>query len=181
MRFSMALMSSVCLLAFQSSAESADPQPTDAPSIANDARSETAVQPVKAAADAKQPSQDSASRQLQQQTWERAQQDARRPTEWQLQNPSGWQNRNPTSRELPGYVSPNNYFGPQYREWSQMSPPVSQSERPANMTPTTPLLQSNAPVAPLNYWGESNVRWNNITIPRPQPSPFGSWTIAPGW
>lgn len=113
----------------------------------------------------------------QQQAW----QEAHKPTEWQLQNPSGIDNRYPTSREIPGYVAPNSYFGPQFREWNQMSPPVSQSQWPANMTPTTPLLQTNIPVAPLSYWGAGSAQWSNVTVPRPQASPLGGWTIPGGW
>jgi hypothetical protein len=105
---------------------------------------------------------------------------ARRPTDWQLQNPSNPANRSPTSLQLGGYVAPNTYFGPQFRDWSHQSPPVSQTQRPANITPVPLLEQTGAPIAPYTYWGPDNARWSHVTINRAEPDPFGGWRLRPG-
>lgn len=108
-------------------------------------------------------------------------QPAQRPTAWQLQNPSNIDNRTPTSPQLDGYVAPNTYFGPQFREWSHLSPPVSQTQRPANITAVPLLPQAGVPIAPYSYWGADNARWSHVTIGRSEPSPTGGWRMRPGW
>jgi len=145
----------------------------------------SAKAPVAPAAPAKPAARDDfAARQQrlqQQQATQQSAQDANKPTAWQLQNPSGLENRSPTSREIPGYVSTNNYFGAQFRPWSHLSDPVTQPQTPANITPTPPLAQSGVMTAPLSYWGADNARWSNVTISQPQLNPLGGWTIPPGW
>ncbi|MDZ4688534.1 MAG: hypothetical protein SH850_25955 [Planctomycetaceae bacterium] len=141
----------------------------------------SATKPAAPAAPAKPPARDDFAARQQRLQQQQAVQDANKPTAWQLQNPSGIENRSPTSRELPGYVATNNYFGAQFRDWSNLSAPVSQSQTPANITPTTPLTQTNVMISPYSYWGADNARWSNVTISNPQMNPLGGWTISPGW
>jgi hypothetical protein len=166
------------LILIAGSAESADPAPGNYEAV-------PVSTPVKPTANQSAPRRDDfAARQQRlqhQQAMQQRIQEANRPTAWQMQNPSNPQNRIPTSSELPGYVAPNTYFGPQFRTWNNQSAPVTQSQPPANISPSLPLIQSNAMIAPYSYWGGGNARWSNVTTVTPQPSPFGSWTIAPGW
>jgi hypothetical protein len=168
----------VLLILLVGSAESADSAPGKDAAV-------PASTPAKPAANLSTPKRDDfAARQQrlqQQQTFQQRVQDANRPTAWQLQNPSNPQNRNPTSSEISGYVAPNSYFGPQFREWNNQSAPVTQSQPPTNISPSLPLIQSNAMIAPYSYWGGDSAGWSNVNIVNPQPSPFGSWTINPGW
>jgi hypothetical protein len=154
------------------------------PAIVADAQSPppTGMATPAVAAPAGQPEDFAARRQrLQdQQRRQQALEAARRPTDWQLQNPSNPANRNPTSPQLGGYVAPNTYFGPQFRDWSQQSPPVSQTQRPANITPVPLLEQTGAPIAPYTYWGPDNARWSHVTIHRAEPDPLGGWRLRPG-
>ena len=111
----------------------------------------------------------------------KASEEARRPTEWQLQNPSGRRNHFPTARYPNGNIAPNDYFGPQFREWNQMSPPLFEKQLPSNMTAVPPLPQTNVMVAPLSYWGTANQRWNQVSPGQANPDPRGGWNFRSGW
>jgi len=172
------IVAGLLILAAGLSAESADSQPgrKDLPPQGTPAKS-TASPPA--------PKRDDfAARQQrlqQQQTWQQRSQEANRPTTWQMQNPSNPQNNSPTDPKVNGYIAPNTYFGAEFREWHNQSPTVTQNQPPSNISPSLPLMQSNAMIAPNSYWGADNARWSNMTIVNPQPSPFGSWTIRSGW
>lgn len=181
------MRSAVCLmigcLATATAAESADRPATTPYESAPPKSAAPTTAPVTPAAALPQPD-DFTSRQVrlqQQQAQQKAFEESNRPTAWQLQNPSNLQNRIPTDSNLPGYVSTNNYFGAQFREWSNMTGPVTQSQWPANMTPTVPLIQTNVMMAPRTYWGADSLRWSNVSTPPAQLNPLGGWTTHPGW
>jgi hypothetical protein len=104
---------------------------------------------------------------------------ANRPTAWQLQNPSGAQNRFPTDTGPNGYLAPNTYFGPLYRDWSNLSGPVMLSQMPANYTSVPPVNYSNVPLAPNTYWGAANQSWSNVRLGNVVPNSSGGWTYRP--
>ncbi len=98
-----------------------------------------------------------------------------RPTAWQFQNPSGPTNRTPTDNGPNGPLAQNNYFGQQFRTWSNLSAPVSMNQLPFNQTATTPVLQSSVPIAPNNYYGPGFARWNQIETSQGRMNPLGGW------
>ncbi len=106
---------------------------------------------------------------------------AHRPTAWQLQNPSGEWNRYPADQTRPGYMAPNTYYGPQFRQWNQQSNPVYERQLPPNQVAVPPLPQTSAPVAPYSYWGASNQRWNMISPGGATRDPLGGWNMRSGW
>ncbi len=128
--------------------------------------------------------QDEFQKRLQQDRERKRQQEieyANRPNEWQLQNPSGPQNRSTVDPRPAGYVAPNTYFGPQYRNWSQLSAPVYERTLPPNMTPVPPLTQTNVMVAPYSYWGADNQHWLQMSPGGATQSGLGGWNYRVGW
>lgn len=111
----------------------------------------------------------------------KAWEEAHRPTAWQLQNPSGTQNRIPTEAFPSGPLAPNTYYGPQFRQWNQMSPPVYERTLPYNMQAVPPVTQTNVMLAPNTWWNSRNNRWNQITPGSASPSPLGGWNTRIGW
>lgn len=120
-------------------------------------------------------------RKLREQELQQAWQAARRPTEWQMQNPSGEFNRFPTDKQLNGFVARNTYYGPHFREWNQMSPPVYEQTLPYNMQSVPPITQTNVMVAPNTYRGSSNYRWNLMAPGSAIANPLGGWNTRVGW
>lgn len=120
-------------------------------------------------------------RKLREQELQRAWQEARRPTEWQMQNPSGEFNRVPTDKQLNGFVARNTYYGPQFREWNQMSRPVYEQTLPYNMQSVPPITQTNVMVAPNTYRGSNNYRWNLMAPGSATANPLGGWNTRIGW
>lgn len=106
---------------------------------------------------------------------QRALAERNRPTAWQFQNPSGPTNRTPTDNGPNGPLAQNNYFGPQFRTWSNLSAPVSMNQLPFNQTATTPVLQSSVPIAPNNYYGPDFARWNQLETSQGRMNPLGGW------
>lgn len=122
--------------------------------------------------------QTAATQQRQQQQLNQLQQalaERNRPTAWQFQNPSGPTNRTPTDNGPNGPLAQNNYFGPQFRTWSNLSAPVSMNQLPFNQTATTPVLQSSVPIAPNNYYGPGFARWNQLETSQGRMNPLGGW------
>ncbi|MDX1967202.1 MAG: hypothetical protein SFV23_08535 [Planctomycetaceae bacterium] len=106
---------------------------------------------------------------------------ANRPTEWQLQNPSGQQNHSTVDPRPTGYVAPNTYYGPQFRDWSRMSAPAYERKLPPNMQSVPPLTKTQVMVAPYTYWGADNQRWLQMTPGNATQSGLGGWNYRVGW
>ncbi|OYW21231.1 MAG: hypothetical protein B7Z55_06005, partial [Planctomycetales bacterium 12-60-4] len=94
---------------------------------------------------------------------------------------SGQENQYRTELLPSGYIAPNTYFGPQQREWSGLSAPVYEQFLPYNMTPVTPVTQTDVMLAPLNYWGADSQRWLQMSPVDASPNPLGGWNTRFGW
>uniref|UniRef100_A0A7C4LNM1 Uncharacterized protein n=1 Tax=Schlesneria paludicola TaxID=360056 RepID=A0A7C4LNM1_9PLAN len=101
------------------------------------------------------------------------------PTDWQLQNPSGPLNQSPTEAAPRGYLAPNTYFGPAFREWQQMSGPITIQQQPFNQQPVPTVLEAAVPLAPNTYWGPSQAAWSNLHTPPVTRHAFGGWNTRP--
>ncbi len=148
------------------------------PGTASTGQPATAKQPATPREAFEQRVQAVATQQRQRQQFEQQQQalsERNRPTAWQFQNPSGPTNRTPTDSGPNGPLAQNNYFGPQFRTWSNLSAPVSMNQLPFNQTATTPILQSSVPIAPNNYYGPDFARWNQLETSQGRMNPLGGW------
>lgn len=114
-------------------------------------------------------------RQQVQQQVQQAVADQQRPTAWALQNPSGPENRIPTAPGPTGPLAPNNYFGPEFRAWSNLSAPVSMTQLPFNQSAAPPVTESNVPLAPNTYYGPQFAEWNNLSTSTGVLNPLGGW------
>lgn len=104
---------------------------------------------------------------------QQANNDRPKPTTWQLQNPANPQNNSPT--EMTGTIAPNNYFGSQFHDWSNVSHPEPMTQLPFNQNFVPTIDQSNLYTAPNSYYGGQFSNWSNISTGQPEMNPFGGW------
>lgn len=93
-----------------------------------------------------------------------------RPTFQQMQNPSGGFHLTHNSFTQNAYTSPNNYFGSQFNNWSNL-----QSQQFDGFNRTQPDLYFNS----ISYVGSVNNQWSNLTSGSISPNELGGWSYWP--
>jgi hypothetical protein len=75
------------------------------------------------------------------------------------------------SQTIPG----NNYFGSQFRTWSNVTHPAPMTQLPFNQTAVPAINQTNLYTAPNVYFGSQFSGWSNVRSGSIEPNAFGGW------
>ena len=104
-----------------------------------------------------------------------------RPTNQQLQNPSGGFNMTHSGFSQSQYMSPNNYFGPQYHVWSNLHTQPTSLAVFESFNRYQPDINSNsgAYYSPNTYIGAANNQWSNLSNGSITPNDLGGWNYSP--
>lgn len=102
-----------------------------------------------------------------------------RPSLQQLQNPSGGFNMTHANFSQSQYISPNNYFGPQYHDWSNLRTLPANLSTFESFNRYQPDINSGAYYSPNTYIGSMNNQWSNLSAGSITPNDQGGWTMSP--
>lgn len=101
-----------------------------------------------------------------------------RPTNQQLQNPSGGFQLTHAGFSQPATMAPNNYFGPEFQNWSNLQMRSGNLDAFESFNRFRPE-DSGAYYSPNTYVGSENNHWSNLSSGVVTPNDLGGWNYRP--